>query len=700
MMPADRDADSEPLVLSDSFATPPAAEAQASVLAPAGAAWSAPLTRRDVLRTLFKHKLLIAFCFLLVSCGVGAGLALIPLSYRSTAKVLVKTEQQQNPAFFTGVAAFEQRRDADPAPRRMETEMELIQAQPIAEEAVERLGLEWKDVYHPPLAHLVQRSGLQGLADRLGRSLFGVEPDPERHGKEPTAAALAASLEIAPLRSKGAEASSNIIEIGLSAPTAAEAQRTLATVLDIYQSFDARLNEQAGLAAQAIVEGEVAAARAQVDALQARMRTLLSTQGVADLADLPGSGRDFLLTTPREQDTLVQLKTRLVDLELELARTRQTFLDDSEQVRALQGTVDDVRTRVEQEIARDARTYAEYRGLDRDLDGAEQRLVDVERRLSEINLYLQITKQHADQRVIIEPPSLPHSSDIKKRMGLGIVGSLLGLLLGLGLAGLREYGDRTLDDKDDLRDQLGLQVAGTLPHLGSRALERVLAPGAAGTALNGQRRAAMPAFREIAAALEAHRRGAMRLERGGAVVVVTSSHPGEGKTTVALGTARELARQPGRRVLLIDSQFGEPSLSRRLGAEQAHGLSDALTSGEFDDAMILPGHDGGPDVLPAGIERRPNLVQDRRGNAAVLDALARRYDWVVVDGSSLAGGDVRPGGLLAAADLVLMVVQANRLRHEVVRDILAGGGPAPGTPVLAVLNHQAWPIPAFLYDRL
>ena len=84
----------------------------------------------------------------------------------------------------------------------------------------------------------------------------------------------------------------------------------------------------------------------------------------------------------------------------------------------------------------------------------------------------------------------------------------------------------------------------------------------------------------------------------------------------------------------------------------------------------------------------------------MLDGLARSYDWIIVDASSLSGGDVRPAGLLAAADIVLLVVQANRLRHEVVRDVLAAAGPSSETPVLAVLNHQAWPIPAFLYDRL
>src|SRR5262249_19816826 len=89
-------------------------------------------TGRDVVRVLFKHRWLIIVCFVVVTGVTVGGLAMLPPTYEAEGKVLVQTEQQATPTFFSGLAAYSDRKDFDPASRRLETEMGLIGAAPIS----------------------------------------------------------------------------------------------------------------------------------------------------------------------------------------------------------------------------------------------------------------------------------------------------------------------------------------------------------------------------------------------------------------------------------------------------------------------------------------------------------------------------------------------------------------------------------------
>ena len=80
------------------------------LFAPEQSAAPPALTLRDVLTVLFRRKWLILGCFALVAGLAGAALYLLPPSYVSEAKVLVKTEQEGGPAFFSGLAGYRDRR--------------------------------------------------------------------------------------------------------------------------------------------------------------------------------------------------------------------------------------------------------------------------------------------------------------------------------------------------------------------------------------------------------------------------------------------------------------------------------------------------------------------------------------------------------------------------------------------------------------
>lgn len=106
-------------------------------------------------------------------------------------------------------------------------------------------------------------------------------------------------------------------------------------------------------------------------------------------------------------------------------------------------------------------------------------------------------------------------------------------------------------------------------------------------------------------------------------VLVCSPHPGEGKTYCATNLAIALAAERDIEVVLVDADFLNPTVARRLGIEDGHGLMDALADQNIRPETLVQRTDiDGLFVLPAGASsvRDAEYLTSRR-TAEVLDRL-------------------------------------------------------------------------------
>ena len=122
----------------------------------------------------------------------------------------------------------------------------------------------------------------------------------------------------------------------------------------------------------------------------------------------------------------------------------------------------------------------------------------------------------------------------------------------------------------------------------------------------------------------------MAVPDGPSTVVVTSSHPGEGKTTVALGLARTQAMS-GRKILLIDADTRKPNVHNVLGAENEDGLADYLSE-KCDEPSIFNDEDTGLHFITAGepvADPLPLLDSKRmeKCRLPMVSRLGRRRAW-------------------------------------------------------------------------
>jgi succinoglycan biosynthesis transport protein ExoP len=175
-------------------------------------------------------------------------------------------------------------------------------------------------------------------------------------------------------------------------------------------------------------------------------------------------------------------------------------------------------------------------------------------------------------------------------------------------------------------------------------------------------------------------------------LVVTSSVPGEGKSTVAAALASAIARLDAR-VLLVDADLRHPTVASLFGLEQKPGLAELLRGeAEFPEAVSSIRNVPGLYVVPtSGIVDTGDLLA--RNLHSVLQRARSGFDVVIVDSPPLLAGD-DSGTIATQADAVLLVVAngvETRRLGEAAR-ILDN----VGVRVIGALLNRA-PVPTFGY---
>ena len=219
------------------------------------------------------------------------------------------------------------------------------------------------------------------------------------------------------------------------------------------------------------------------------------------------------------------------------------------------------------------------------------------------------------------PPGSPTSP---KPLRDAAFAALLGLLLGIGIALVRDALDRTVTDPDNLESTLGFPLLG---YVRSDIL------GTAPASQNGAIEAAehLDSFRILRANAQF-----LGGDRPVATLAVTSALPDEGKSTVALWYAYANALG-GKRTILIECDLHRPVVADGLDLDPSPGLTDYLTGGAEASDVRRSGMVEGPTaqpltVVPAGTPTpgSAELLASARFEK-FLDEVAREYELVVLD---------------------------------------------------------------------
>jgi capsular exopolysaccharide synthesis family protein len=115
-------------------------------------------------------------------------------------------------------------------------------------------------------------------------------------------------------------------------------------------------------------------------------------------------------------------------------------------------------------------------------------------------------------------------------------------------------------------------------------------------------------------------------------VLITSTIPQEGKSTISANLACALAQAPDEKTLLIEGDLRRPSLMQMFGIERARGISECVSEEGRKLTGIYHLENAGCWILPAG--RSPTnpleLLQSQRMHA-FMEQLTEYFDWIIID---------------------------------------------------------------------
>jgi capsular exopolysaccharide synthesis family protein len=235
---------------------------------------------------------------------------------------------------------------------------------------------------------------------------------------------------------------------------------------------------------------------------------------------------------------------------------------------------------------------------------------------------------------LIDTALVPRHPDPLHRNRNVALGFMFGVLLAGTGVGFMHYLNDEIASLEDVERITGVTVVGSIPHFDDAdTTER------------------WEAFQALATN---HR---LSPESGAGVLAITSSAPGEGKSTVAANLALVLA-QDDRRVLLVDTDLRRPVQHKVFGVDRQPGLTDVVTgSATLEEAIT---ETLGLHVLPCGksVPNPPALMRNVRV-ANLLEYMRKEVDVIILDTSPvLAVADSSIACSLA--DAVYLVVAANR----------------------------------------
>jgi capsular exopolysaccharide synthesis family protein len=625
---------------------------------------------QDYLRVLYRHKWgVVGLAVLGAAAAALHAWSQVPI-YRATSTVLIERQA----ARFVSIDPVYQTSQGFDFGEYYQTQYEILRSRPIAERVVRRLGVE--AFARPPV-----EPGFSLSRWLPGGDAPAAEPT-EQERFEGAVGLVQGSLAVQPIRN------SQLVRINFEGPDAelitqlantlpqAYIEETLEGRLQMTQTATSWLNERLGGLREKLEQSERA-----LQEFKDRER-LIDVKGVDTLASQQlGLATERLAQARRERSDreslyrqvqqarsagtgldgvpglmgyplVGELKAALVEAERNLRELSQRYGPRHPRMVEAQSALETARGA----LTRQLETVAA--GVEKDYESAVQRenliagelgaakgeVREVDRKQYELQrlqrevdanreLYDQFQQrfkettaaggvQNANARLIeaATVPGWPVAPDKRRAV---VTGLLLGLLLGIALAFLLDHLDNTLKGVDDVEQRLGVHVLGQLPRLetkgdGDRSPLRQFGENPKSTFSEAVRTVRTGVL--LSAIDEPHKR-----------LLVTSSVPGEGKTTLSVNLAQALGQM--RKVLLIDADMRRPAVHRGLtNLDETRGLSH-LVAGTATVSQCVQRLEGtNVWVLPAGpVPPNPQELLSSRRFEETLEQLSQVYDHVVID---------------------------------------------------------------------
>jgi capsular exopolysaccharide synthesis family protein len=321
----------------------------------------------------------------------------------------------------------------------------------------------------------------------------------------------------------------------------------------------------------------------------------------------------------QNQAALDQLGAQLShERTLALQRSERDFQQASERLKYAES----VYQREQERVHEIQQGLIKYKILKREVEVNRELYNNLLQRWKEVGVASGI---RASNVTLVEPAVVPLEPKLPNRGRDIALGAIVGLLLGIALIFFVEYMDTSIKSSEELERHVGLPALGLIPC--AQTHKHSLPPGTRIELLSHNNPKSMfaDAFRAVRTSIQYSRPGRMPKK-----LLVTSSFPSEGKSTVSTNLAIVLAQQQ-HKVLLIDADLRKPILHKFMDVDRNNGLAEMLT-GHHDLSVIHSSHIPNLSVIASGA-KSPNPVDllDSSMMRQLLTDLEAKFDYIILD---------------------------------------------------------------------
>jgi capsular exopolysaccharide synthesis family protein len=342
----------------------------------------------------------------------------------------------------------------------------------------------------------------------------------------------------------------------------------------------------------------------------------------------------------------------------------------------LQGNLELVKERLEKVEVRKRQTKKD--ALERSIDTTDY--VDAKRDfetdqalLEQMKIKLmteEIVGDLPNETIVVHDDPVISDSPVSPNVTLNLVlGAVVGLVFGVGIAFFLEYLDTSVKSLEDVERYLQVPVLAVIPKdVGMLHKQNGMSPDA-------------EAYRILRTNIEFNRKN----PEDNAITVV-SGGAGEGKSTTLVNLAY-ICAQGGYTTLMIDADLRRPRLHTFFDINNAVGLTNFLTTELMLEDVILQTPVDNLYFMPSGIlpADAAGILNSRRMSELIQD-VKQRFDLVLVDSPPILG--VSDASVLASeVDLTMIVVQHRKLPRNMLMRVKQAVENVGGHVIGVVLNN-------------
>ncbi|MCX7177127.1 MAG: polysaccharide biosynthesis tyrosine autokinase [Proteobacteria bacterium] len=648
--------------------------------------------------------------------------------YRSTAVLLIEANKPKLLSIENAYSGVVQNREY------LQTQIEIIRSREVAVKAAIQLKL-WEHPDYDP--RIRKTSVLTGVLDAIGFS-EDIQPQdwPESALVDAVAGSISGHLSVELVRN------SQLVTISFESTDAALAAKVANTVVSVYIEKD--LEERYKMTKQASTwfQDHLGDLKNKLDASETSLQAYREKADIVDIksAAQSGAGKQFEdLTTrtvearmrraeaenaykliknaPKEADissfpavlrnpVVADAKKQEVEAERKLSEVSQRY--GREHPKYIQATAElttareNVRRQVDSVVASVTREYEMARLTERTLEsalvaarGSIQNLnrkefeLGVLEREAESNrqMYDLFMKRAKETNVSgdlqtpvarVVDPAMPGGLIKPQKQRIILIGFFSGLAVGMLISLLQDQLDNTLKTTADVERKLKQPLLTSLPLLNKKELART---STARLFLDNPKSVYSEAIRTA-------RTGVLlsSIDLPNRILLVTSSVPGEGKTTFAINLA--MAHAQTKRTLLIDSDLRRPDIANRLGLpEGAMGLTNLVSDSATLEECLLSVRGSDLKVILSGtIPPNPLELLHSLKFQKTLNRLAEWFDVIVMNSPPV---ELVSDALVIGSHVtgVIFVVKAMHTPFQLVRKSILRMKRADGHILGVVLNQ-------------